>query len=302
MSGANGGLVTAPDGAVLRGTIPAMKHGISIPNFGGFADIKRLTELASEAEDNGWDGFFLWDHMNEPPLPMLDPWVALAAIAGATKHIRIGTMVTPVPRRRPWKLARETVSIDLLSEGRLILGVGLGGMPKEEHTRFGEDADDRVRARRLDEGLDILTGLWSGEPFSYQGEEYQVDEAAFLPRPVQQPRIPIWVAGYWPNRKPFRRAARWDGVIPARAPEERGGMPQLLPPAETPAMVDYTMSHRDADSPFDVVLSAFMPPDPGQAREIADSFAAAGATWLLEWQPNPDALSKRLQALASSAD
>ncbi len=166
-----------------------MKHGISIPNFGTFADIYRLTELAREAEDNGWDGFFLWDHLNEPqpgsrtpPVPMLDPWVALAAIAAATKRIRIGTMVTPVARRRPWKLARETVSIDHLSGGRLILGVGLGGMPEEEHARFGEDADDRVRARRLDEGLDILAGLWSGEPFSYQGEARAAGRSCRDPR------------------------------------------------------------------------------------------------------------------------
>ena len=274
-----------------------MKHGISIPNFGAFADIHRLTELAREAEDNGWDGFFLWDHLNEPPAPMLDPWVALAAIAAATKRIRIGTMVTPVARRRPWKLARETVSIDHLSAGRLILGVGLGWMPREEHARFGEDADDRVRARRLDEGLDVLAGLWSGEPFSYEGEEYQVDNATFLPRPVQQPRIPVWVAGYWPNRRPFRRAARWDGVVPMKAPTSPGAMPQLLTPNEVPEMLDYTLRHRDTDAPFDVAMSAVMPPDP----DLVDSFAAAGVTWLLEWQPNPEALSKRLRALVSEA-
>ncbi len=275
--------------------MPPMKHGINIPNFGTFSDIHRLTELAREAEDNGWDGFFLWDHLNEPPVPMLDPWVALAAIAAATKRIRIGTMVTPVARRRPWKLARETVSIDHLSGGRLILGVGLGGMAKEEHSRFGEDADDRVRARRLDEGLDILAGLWSGEPFSYQGEEYQVDNTAFLPRPVQQPRIPVWVAGYWPNRRPFRRAARWDGVVPVKVPASPEAMPQLLTPDETAEMLDYTLRHRDGDAPFDVAMSAFMPPDP----DLVDSFAAAGATWLLEWQPHPEALSKRLRALVS---
>ena len=274
-----------------------MKHGISIPNFGAFADIHRLTELAREAEDNGWDGFFLWDHLNEPPAPMLDPWVALAAIAAATKRIRIGTMVTPVARRRPWKLARETVSIDHLSGGRLILGVGLGGMPRDEHSRFGEVADDRVRARRLDEGLDILAGLWSGEPYTYEGEEYQVDNATFLPRPVQQPRIPVWVAGSWPNRRPFRRAARWDGVVPQKVPASPGAMPQRLTPDETAEMLDYTLRHRDTDAPFDVAMSAVMPPDP----DLVDSFAAAGATWLLEWQPNPEALSTRLRALALQA-
>jgi probable F420-dependent oxidoreductase len=281
-----------------------MKHGISIPAFGAFGDIHRLTELAREAEDNGWDGFFLWDHLNQPlpgytgpHLPMLDPWIALAAIAAATSRIRIGTMVTPVARRRPWKLARETVSLDLLSGGRLILGVGLGGMPQEEHTRFGEDADDRVRARRLDEGLDILAGLWSGEPFSYQGEHFQVDDATFLPRPVQQPRIPVWVAGYWPNRRPFRRAARWDGVVPAKAPATPDGMPGWLPPDETAEMLAYTLGQRDSDTPFDVVMSVFMPPDPAQARDLAQSYADAGATWLLEGPFDPDALSARIRAL-----
>lgn len=274
-----------------------VKHGLSIPAFGPLADIHRLTELAREAEDNGWDGFFLWDHLNAPPLPMLDPWIALAAIAAATSRIRIGTMITPVARRRPWKLARETVSIDLLSGGRLILGVGLGGMPKEEHARFGEDADDRVRARRLDEGLDILEGLWSGEPFTYQGEEFQVDGAAFLPRPVQQPRIPVWVAGYWPNRKPFRRAARWDGIVPLKAPATPGGAPLPLTPDETTEMLDYTLNHRDTDAPFDVAMSTFAPPDPAQARDQTESFAAAGATWLLEELFDPDAVSTRIRAL-----
>jgi len=298
-----------PTASPAHAIIPAMKHGINIPNFGAFADIHRLTELAREAEDNGWDGFFLWDHLNDPgpgmrtdpPLPMLDPWVALAAIAAATSRIRIGTMITPVARRRPWKLARETVSIDLLSNGRLILGVGLGGMPAEEHARFGEDPDDRVRARRLDEGLDILAGLWSGEPFSYEGEEFRVDQAAFQPRPVQQPRIPVWVAGLWPNRRPFRRAARWDGVVPSKVPASPDGMPQLLTPSEIPEILEYTMGHRADDTPFDVAMSAYMPPDPANARDISDRFDAVGATWLLEWQPDPDALSARLRALAPHA-
>lgn len=255
-------------------------------------------DLAKEAEDHGWDGFFLWDHLNWPPAPMIDPWVALAAIAAGTERVRIGTMITPVARRRPWKLARETVSVDQLSGGRLILGVGLGGMPQEEHARFGEDADDRVRARRLDEGLDILVGLWSGEPFSYRGQEYQVDGARFLPRPVQEPRIPIWVGGYWPNRKPFRRAAQWDGVTPAKVSATPGGMPGLLMPGDMQEMLDYTLEHRKTDAPFDVAMPAYMPPDPAKAADLADAFEAAGATWLLEWQLSPEALSARLRAAA----
>ncbi len=201
-------------------------------------------------------------------------------------------MVTPLARRRPWKLARETVTLDHLSGGRLILGVGLGDPAPEEFTRLGEDADDRVRAEKLDEGLEILTGLWSGEPFSYTGEHYQLDNVTFLPRPVQQPRIPIWVAGLWPNRRPFRRAARFDGAVPVKVGPSPG-MPGLLSPEELPEPLAYVRKHRQSDAPFDVNASAAIPTDPAQARDIVDAFAAAGATWLQEWQPNPEALAAR---------
>ncbi len=272
-----------------------MKYAITVHNFGDFADLNRIVELAKEAEDNGWDGFFLWDHIHWNGPPMLDPWVALAAIACGTERIKIGTMVTPLARRRPWKLARETVTLDHLSGGRVILGVGLGAPGPEEFTRLGEAADDRVRAQKLDEGLDVLTGLWSGEPFSYQGEHYQLDNDTFLPRPVQQPRIPIWVAGLWPNRGPFRRAARFDGAVPVkRGPS--ADMPGLLTPEELPGPLAYIREHREAGAPFDVNVSAAIPTDPAQARDVVDSFAAAGATWLQVWQPNPEALSARLRA------
>ena len=269
-----------------------MRFAVSVHNFADFADVRRLVELAKEAEDNGWDGFFLWDHIHWNGPPMLDPWVALAAIAVATSRIRIGTMVTPLARRRPWKLARETVTLDHLSGGRLILGVGLGAPPQEEFTRLGEDAGDRVRGQKLDEGLDVLTGLWSGEPFSYQGQHYQLDNVTFLPRPVQQPRIPIWVAGLWPNRRPFRRAARLDGAVPVKVGPS-ADMPGLLTPEELPEPLAYIREHRESDAPFDVNASAVIPTDPAQARDVVDAFAAAGATWLQEWQPNPDALSAR---------
>ena len=271
-----------------------MRFCISIPNFGEYADVRRLAELAKEAEENGWDGFFLWDHIHWTQQPMVDPWVALAAMAAATSRIRLGTMVTPIARRRPWKLARETVTLDHLSGGRLILGVGLGSPAEEEFSRLGEDADDRARARKLDEGLAVLTGLWSGEPFSFQGDEYQLDEATFLPRPLQQPRIPVWVAGVWPNRRPFRRAAQWDGVVPVKA----GATPldfQLLTPEEVAEPVAYTKARRDAEGSFDVNVAASVPTDRGQARDVVDAFDAAGATWLMHWEPNPEALSARLR-------
>ncbi len=271
-----------------------MRFCISIPNFGEYADVRRLAELAKEAEENGWDGFFLWDHMHWTQQPMVDPWVALAAMAAATSRIRLGTMVTPMARRRPWKLARETVTLDHLSGGRLILGVGLGSPAEEEFTRLGEEADDRARARKLDEGLAVLAGLWSGEPFSFEGDEFQIDGATFLPRPLQRPRIPIWVAGAWPNRRPFRRAARWDGVVPQKA----GATPtdfQRLTPEDVAEIVAYTKEKRDAGGSFDVNVGASIPTDRGRAREVVDAFAAAGATWLMHWEPNPEALSARLR-------
>jgi alkanesulfonate monooxygenase SsuD/methylene tetrahydromethanopterin reductase-like flavin-dependent oxidoreductase (luciferase family) len=183
----------------------AMQYGLYLPNYGVFGDVRLLADLAREAEAVGWDGFFLWDHIAEQyedtttMLPMIDPWVALAAIAMQTEKLRIGTTVTPLPRRRPWKLARETVSIDRLSNGRLILGVGIGA-GELEWDHLGEETDLRSRGQMLDEGLDILTGLWSGEPFSYSGKHYQIEHAQFLPTPVQQPRIPIWVGGLWGNK------------------------------------------------------------------------------------------------------
>lgn len=260
-----------------------MQYGLTIPNFGEFSDPRVLADLAQEAEGAGWDGFFLWDHMafDRQRRRVVDPWVALTAVALRTQRIRFGTLVTPIPRRRPWKLARETVSLDRLSGGRLLLGVGLGSPPDVEFGLFGEDPDAKVRAEKLDEGLEVLMGLWSGEPFRFRGKHFQVGEVAFRPTPVQSPRIPIWVAGVWPNRAPFRRAARWDGVFPLVVHE---GEPFATPdPADLKDILAYVGVHRGEEGPFEVVVGGYTPrEDPEEDARIVRSFAEAGATWWLE--------------------
>jgi hypothetical protein len=196
-----------------------MRYGAYVPNFGPYGDARILADLAYEAEEAGWDGFFLWDQVSKSTLtptvdPMVDPWVALTAIALRTRTIRLGMLVTPLPRRRPWMVARETVSLDHLSAGRLIFGVGSGG-GYFDFEALGEASGPTTLAALLEEGLEVLTGLWSGEPYRHEGTYYHIKEAQFLPCPVQSPRIPIWVAGIWPAKAPLRRAAGFDGVIPS---------------------------------------------------------------------------------------
>lgn len=265
-----------------------MRFGVEMAAWGRFADPRELAAVAREVEAAGWDGLFLWDAMLHDPddLPKADPWIALAAVAMATERIRIGPMVTPLPRRRPWKLAREAVTLDHLSGGRLTLGVGLGDPTEEEFGWFGEAGlDHRTRAAMLDEGLAILDGLWSGEPFAFAGEHYALHEMTFLPRPVQTPRIPIWVAGSWPNKAPMRRAARWDGVHPFR-------VGAWMTPEDVRGLVAYVGERREGDpsallgagsSPFDVVVQGSTQEDePARAAERVRASAEAGATWWLE--------------------
>lgn len=266
-----------------------MKHGLSLPNFGSFADPRLLVEVAREAERAGWDGVFLWDHVLLWPTPMADPWVALAAVASATERVRLGTLVTPLPRRRPVKLAREVVTLDHLSGGRAVLGVGIGDGPWEwDH--LGEEADPKTRGAMLDEALELLTKLWSGAPVLHEGCFYRFGCAdadgrgpvatPFLPRPVQSPRIPVWVAGVWPNKRPFRRAARWDGVVP-RVRGER--LSRAARPDELREIVAYVRAHHHSQGPFDIVASGRTTGgDHAGDGETVARYAAAGATWWVE--------------------
>lgn len=261
-----------------------MQYGVYLPNFGVFGDARVMANLAREAEAAGWDGFFVWDHIanragDGGTVDVVDPWVGLAAVAMSTQQMRIGTTVTPLPRRRPWKLARETVSLDRLSGGRLILGVGTG-LGDAEWDDLGEAADHRVRGAMLDEGLEVLAGLWSGEPFSYAGTHYTVQNAHFRPAPVQQPRIPVWVGGFWPHKAPFRRMARWDGMFPlvqAEGPEEMTLLREAI------NFVQAERARIGKTGPFDVVTVGVTPGDDAEeAASRVDATADCGVTWWLE--------------------
>ncbi len=253
-----------------------MQHGISLPPFGDFADPHFLIDAAKRAEKAGWDGFFIWDHIFFDPSfhPILDPWVGLAGVAAATTRMRIGTMITPLARRRPWKLARETVTLDRLSNGRLTLGVGLGDPVQWDFGFFREQTDAKIRAKKLDEGLDILTQAWTGEPVTYHGDHYQVEGVPFTPTPLQTPRIPIWVGGNYPNKPPMRRAARWDGYFPIRFDAE-------FTPQDCREALAYIHQHRTTDAPFDLVSAMKLPENEDAAREQLRRYADAGLTWCI---------------------
>jgi len=263
-----------------------MKYGLYLANFGKETSPQAFVSLAQEAEASGWDGFFLWDHMLHSKTqrdPMVDSWITLAGIAASTSRIRLGTTLTPLSRRRPWKVARETASLDHLSHGRLTLSVGLGEPPDADFAAFGEVSDARIRAEMLDESLAILAGLWKGRAFTFQGQHYQVDHAAFLPKPLQQPRIPVWVGGWWPNPAPFRRAARWDGALPLN----KKGV--FLQPDDVRDLLRFVAEERKgkikSSAPFDVAVinSRWLKGPRGvTGAEKAALYAEAGATWWLE--------------------
>lgn len=262
-----------------------MKFAVDIPNYGvpdkdghHFGEPQLVAELAHEAEEAGWDGFFVWDHIGADwPVPISDPWILLATIAMRTSSIKLGPMVTPLPRRRPWIVARQTVTLDHLSNGRLILGVGIGG--GNEYRSYNEPGDDRAHGAMLDEGLDVLTGLWSGEPFSYDGTYYKLQNIHYLPKPVQS-RIPIWVAGIWPNKKPFRRAAAYDGVFPLG--KDVPLTAQMTPEAIREAITYVEAQRENRSGGFDSVHGGVLSGDEGADRALVATYADAGVTWWVE--------------------
>ncbi|HEX6288872.1 MAG TPA: LLM class flavin-dependent oxidoreductase [Herpetosiphonaceae bacterium] len=265
-----------------------MRSGIVLASAGTYGDARTLAELAHLAEATGWDGIFLEDyifHWHQDHITY-DPWIALAAMALRTDRIRLGITVTPLSRRRAWKLAREAVTIDHLSHGRLIVGVGIGNGSDADFAKLGEITDTRQRSQMVDEALDVLAGLWSGQPFSYHGAHYRIDDVTFLPQPVQQPRIPIWVGGGYPLQGPLRRAARWDGsCMYKHAPDAW----QDMTPGDIRALRAFVESQRGASAPFDIVVGGReRSEDWEQERAYIRSAAEAGATWRIEHVPPSD--------------
>jgi alkanesulfonate monooxygenase SsuD/methylene tetrahydromethanopterin reductase-like flavin-dependent oxidoreductase (luciferase family) len=274
----------------------AMRYSVNVPNFGEFAAPEVFAEVARRAEQAGWDALLVWDHVVEQKdlrREIADPWILLTAAALATRRIRLGTAITPVPRRRPAKLAREVATLDRLTGGRMILGVGLGAPVHDEYASFGDTTDTRVLAERLDEGLHALNLLWSGEPVTYRGNQITVDDVVFLPTPVQRPRVPIWVGGLWPNKAPMRRAARWDGAIPGTA-----GMVAARPPdvSEVRELVRFLRGCRAenglADRPFDIVVGGASRAGSAAGHDLVGPLADLGVTWWDERMPWGDDLER----------
>lgn len=266
-----------------------MRYGFVLPD----GDARQVAESARAAEAAGWDGFFVPDLVWG-----VDAWVSLTAAAMVTERIKLGTMLTPVSRTRPWTLAGQTAALDNLSGGRVILAVGLGAIDTG-FAAFGEETDRKTRAELMDEGLDIITGLWAGQPFTYDGKHYHITETAFpAPAPpAQKPRIPIWMVGAWPSEKSMSRVARWDGLLPTvTGPDGR----RDATPGDIRQMIAFIEQRRAADAgPLDVIVEGVTPgDDPAAGAEIVRPWAEAGATWWLEadWsEPGSGVIQARIR-------
>jgi len=261
-----------------------MRYGVSLGAAGAERDPRALAELAALAEASGWDGMFLEDYLvyqGHEGMPTYDPWVVLGAMAIVTTRIRLGTTVTPLTRRRPWKLASEAVTLDHLSGGRLTLGVGAGDISDLGFGMTGEAVDPRTRAELLDESLDVLAGLWSGEPIWHRGRHHRVEGLRLSPRPVQRPRIPIWIGGDWRAVGVRRRLVRWDGSCAYN----------VTTPEDVRDVLALVERERGTTAGFDVKVGGRR--DPVLVRALAD----AGATWWNDWMP-PGPLVATRRAIA----
>ena len=255
-----------------------MRFGVNLANFGPLGDVATLLELAREAEVAGWDGWFLWDHVNWPDMgPHADPWIALGAVASRTSRLVLGTSVTPLPRRRPVMVARAALTLDALSGGRFVLGVGAGGGMPGEYADLGEEGSPRVRAEMLDEALALIPALWGEGPVDHAGRHYRVRTRGFG-APASGRPIPIWVGATWPRKGPMARAVRFDGIVPMLDP-----FTELLTPEQVRELCAFVGERRPADLPYDVVVSyAGRNDDVEGDRARAKAFEEAGATWLVD--------------------
>jgi alkanesulfonate monooxygenase SsuD/methylene tetrahydromethanopterin reductase-like flavin-dependent oxidoreductase (luciferase family) len=266
--------------------------GIKLGMIVTTGDPRTAADLAALAEDHGWDGVFTWDGVAIGTMDTYDPWVIMAAMAMRTERVTLGAIVTPPARRRPWKLAREAMTLDRLSNGRLVLPVGLGTTDDGAFGNVGEPTEARVRAERLDESLDILAGLWTGRPFGFTGRHYRFGPMTFLPTPVQEPRIPIWTVGAWPNERSMRRTLQWDGIV--AQVEGAAAIREIVEWAER----EWPAAARDR--PWDVVAQGNTPADdPVAARLTVAEHETAGATWWIEsdWESGTvESIRRRIEA------
>jgi alkanesulfonate monooxygenase SsuD/methylene tetrahydromethanopterin reductase-like flavin-dependent oxidoreductase (luciferase family) len=279
-----------------------IRRAVAAPCFAD--DPADLVRLAVEAEEAGFDGFFLWDHITWSDHGLgpsiVDPWAVLSVIAARTERLVIGPMITPVPRRRPWVLARQTVTLDLLAGGRTVFGVGLGSPARGDFGLFGDPADDRTRAAMLDEGLDLIAGLWSGEVVEFHGQHYNVGPVRFTPTPAHGGKIPVWVGGVLPSLAGMRRAARWDGAVPIRYRDHA----LVRPTADDIASVrDLVRELRGSVDGFDLVVWAEVADNPASLAEELPPYEEAGATWWIETArpPRPDWYEQLLRRIRSGS-
>lgn len=271
-----------------------MKYGFILP----FGDANTAADYAEEAEKIGWDGFFVWESIWG-----VDAWVSLAAAAILTKRIKLGTMLSPLSRMRPWKIASEVTSLDRLSIGRAILSVGLGAMDTG-YAAFNETTDRKTRAELLDESLEIITGLWSGKPVKFSGKHYRVD-TSLLPEsfahpelPIQKPSVPIWVVGAWFRQKSIDRAMKYNGIIPNFF-DVNGNIAMGTPsPSQIQDVAEYVASHKKHGHLMDIIVEGQTQGDsPRLSRDKVKQHESAGATWWLEsmWhETDPQAVLLRI--------
>jgi alkanesulfonate monooxygenase SsuD/methylene tetrahydromethanopterin reductase-like flavin-dependent oxidoreductase (luciferase family) len=271
-------------------TRPALRHGVYLPPFGPFGDPQVLVNLAVRAEAAGWDGVFLWDHVVSDTAPIADCWTSLSAMATNTRTIKIGSTVTPLPRRRPWIIARQASTVSRLSGGRLVVGVGLGSDESGDFSRFGDEASLRVRSSMLDEALDIMRAMWAGTAHAPAGGRYRVD----LPASGAEPHpIPVWMASSTRHPRVVDRAIRCDGIFPISdhtlRPDELAQIVEALRHAGLPP-----------DQPYDVAVSGNASPaweTPNPDGVDLTGMVEAGVTWWMESLIHFDPLDLSMQVV-----